>query len=443
MLNAFKKHIELQFSELTQASCLLAISGGRDSVVLAHLLKVCHIDFAMAHCNFGLRDAESDRDEQFVKELASTLNVSIHSKRFETKAYAKNAGISTQMAARQLRYSWFEKLQETYKLPFLLTAHHLDDQLETFLMHLNRGSGIDGLTGIPSHNGAVRRPLLPFSRSQITQYALANHIAWREDSSNASDDYLRNALRHQLLPKLYELLPDLQSNLQDSFNYLKGSRDLVGDAVARFRESELKKEDGTTYISINALLKTSNPEAYLYELLKNESPNMEDLMSLLSGQTGKYVSCGNVKVIKDRNRLIFVDSTSVPAQEPVEITDFNTSYEIFDGTVTLRVVDTEDALTFVKNNKAHNTLFFDATLISGAMKLRTWEKGDKMQPYGMRGTKLVSDLLIDNKISLTAKEKVVVLTYNNKILGVLGLRASKHYAVSQQTSQIMMITHTL
>lgn len=442
MLTAFKSHIDTQFPELKDATCLLAISGGRDSVVLARLLKECAITFSFAHVNFNLREQESDCDQAFVAQLAAAMNIPFFVTQFNTKQRARERGISTQMAARDLRYDWFQEVQQQHNIPFLVTAHHLDDQLETFLINLSRGSGIDGLTGIPSHNGAIRRPLLPFSRAQITQYALENNLNWREDSSNSSTDYLRNAVRSKIVPAIYEVLPDLQANLQNSFEYIKGSKDLVGDAVVHFRESEMHTNDQKIYIPVASLLKMSNPAAYLYELLKHESPHMENVVGLLHAQTGKYVFCGATLVLRDRDYIVLAARGDEVVLTELELNEFNKSYVFNGSTITVATVAVTEPLAFVKKNRNAATFFLDEAFITSAMFLRIWEQGDKMAPYGMNGSKLVSDLIIDHKIPLIDKEKVVVLTFKNNILGVLGLRASKHFAVSQQTANIIMITYT-
>ncbi len=443
MIAAFKKHLEAQFPELKGNLCLLAISGGRDSVVLAHVLHVCNINFALAHCNFKLRGTASDDDEAFVVQLANNLKVAVYTTTFETKKQAKEQGISTQMAARDLRYAWFQKLQETHHIPYVLTAHHMDDQIETFFINLNRGSGLDGLTGIPARNGSIRRPLLPFSREEITQYAIANNITWHEDASNESLDYLRNAIRHQLLPLVDKMLPDLKKNIAHTFTYLKGSKYLVDDAVVRFRESVIDKDLETKYVPIAFIKTQSNPAAYLYELLKTDSPHIPDILDLLDSQTGKFVICGEKMVSRDRENLIISSRQPATLVEPLEITDFNKTYEYANQCIDFKLVETNKPLTFVKQNASNARIFLDAAHISGSLFLKMWEKGDKIEPYGMVGAKLVSDLLIDHKIPRVNKEKIVVLTNENNILGVLGIRASRHHAVTAQTSQLIMISYSL
>lgn len=443
MIAAFKKHIDAQFPELKGDLCLLAISGGRDSVVLAHLLHSCDINFALAHCNFKLRGDASDGDEKFVAQLAAHFKVPFYSTQFETKKQAKQQGVSTQMVARDLRYAWFQKLQEMHKMPFVLTAHHLDDQIETFFINLNRGSGLDGLTGIPARNGSIRRPLLPFSREEITQYALAHNITWREDASNESKDYLRNAIRHDLLPLMNKVLPDFKNKIAHTFTYLNGSKDLVDDALVRFRESVISKDPETTYLPVEFIRAQSNPAAYLYELLKVENPHMPDILDLLNSQTGKFVICGSKMVSRDRENLIISTRQPVTLLEPLQITDFNKTYNYANQCIDFKIVETTNPLSFVKRNANNAKIFLDVANINGPLFVKIWERGDKIEPYGMVGAKLVSDLLIDHKIPRINKEKIVVLTNENKILGVLGIRAGRHHAVTTQTSKIIMISYSI
>lgn len=442
MLERFKSHITQQFPALLQGNCLLAISGGRDSVVLAHLLQACHVTIAFAHCNFNLRGAESDGDERFVKQLAFKMHKKYHVTHLDTTKTAQERGISTQMAARDLRYDWFNHLKEKYGYDFLLTAHHLDDQLETFLINLSRGSGIDGLTGIPAQNGWINRPLLPFNRDEITRYAQVHSLVWREDSSNASNKYIRNALRNKVLPLLKVALPDLQGNLQQTFEHLKGSKELVSDAVVRFRESEITTDDSRMYIPIEAIKKQTAPAAYLYELLKDHKPHMPDIMALLDAQTGALTYCGKKQILRDRAHLILEDTTAKDAFAPMAISNFNSKTVYCGHSIVLTTLSTENALQYVKNNSSSNNLFLDAAFINHDLVVRQWRQGDKIAPFGMRGTKLVSDLIIDAKIPLIDKEKVVVLEYENKILSVLGIRAGNHFTVSKNTTQLLVIKYT-
>ncbi len=210
---------------------LIAISGGLDSVVLTHLCHDLKLDFSLAHCNFNLRGEESDADEQFVMDLADSLNREVFVESFDKEDYARLNKLSTQMAARKLRYDWFEELADQLEFDFVLTAHHADDNLETVLINLSRGTGLDGLTGIPEQNGNIVRPLLPFSRDDIEAYAKLKNWKWREDSSNTSDTYLRNALRHHVVPKLKELNPQMLQNFGKTVSHLRDVKDILQDRI--------------------------------------------------------------------------------------------------------------------------------------------------------------------------------------------------------------------
>jgi len=217
-INAFKDHINNHLYFLNQSKLIIAISGGLDSVVLAYLCQKINLNIVLAHCNFSLRDQESDTDEAFVVNLAKQLGVAVFTTRFNTNAYVTKTKLSVQMAARELRYNWFELLSKEQKCDYVLTAHHADDNLETFLINLSRGTGLEGLTGIPQVNHKIVRPLLPFSRADIKTFAQRNYISWREDSSNASVKYIRNKLRHDVIPELKKINPKFLQNFNKTQN---------------------------------------------------------------------------------------------------------------------------------------------------------------------------------------------------------------------------------
>ncbi|HEX9825611.1 MAG TPA: tRNA lysidine(34) synthetase TilS, partial [Flavobacteriaceae bacterium] len=232
MLQKLRDHINSRLPFLAKSKCLVAISGGMDSVVLAHLCHKMEIDIALAHCNFNLRGDESDADEDFVLQLAEDLNLEVFIESFDTEAYAKTHKLSTQMAARELRYAWFDDLMEQLHFDYVLTAHHADDNLETFLINLSRGTGLEGLTGIPEINGNIVRPLLPFSRQELEYYAIKNKLKWREDSSNIATKYLRNKLRHEVIPTLKEINPQILQNFNKTLSFLQDSNEIMEDCIA-------------------------------------------------------------------------------------------------------------------------------------------------------------------------------------------------------------------
>ncbi|WOI24034.1 tRNA lysidine(34) synthetase TilS [Nonlabens ulvanivorans] len=443
MLTAFQEHLHDHFSNLREKRLLIAISGGLDSVVLTHLLFNTGYKIALAHCNFHLRSSESDQDEQFVRQLAGRLKMDCHVAQFDTLDYASKRGVSTQMAARELRYDFFDDLCNDHNYDYLLTAHHLDDQIETFFINLNRGAGLNGLQGIPRVNGRVIRPLLPFSREQIQNYAIDAQISWREDSSNSSNKYQRNQLRNQILPLLHEALPQFKTHFAQSLGYLKGSQDLVNDAVLRFRESVIKTTPTGIKINLSQLKTFSNPQAYLYEVVKAYGfYNMKDVMNIVDGQSGKRIESDQFVLFKDRERVVIEELRLL---KPIELTidDSCVQYHFYDASIDIEKINVEDANAFVKDNHDKNVLFLDASQVCYPLILRSWKNGDRIKPLGMKGSKLVSDVLTDSKVSFIAKEKIVVLTWEDEILWIVGIRSSRHGKVTSSTNQLLKITYKI
>jgi tRNA(Ile)-lysidine synthase len=441
MLAAFQKHLKNNFPELFSVPIALAISGGKDSTVLAHLLVQLGIKFDLIHCNFHLRGAESDADQLFVEQLAKQWNAVFHLESFETKQVAQSRGISIQMAARDLRYEAFDRISVQQNYQCILVAHHLDDQLETFLIHLGRGAGLHGLTGIRAHKGCIARPLLPFSRDQISEFATKNKISWREDSSNSSTAYLRNELRHEVLPVLHQALPHLKSNLLGALNHLKGSELLLDVEVARFRESGTTTNSGRLEIHIEKLKATVHPEAYLYELLKEYHFNLPDAMLLLNAQNGKNIKSGNMLLTKERKVLI-LSTAAVSEAVYLEIDSLSETVEVENMQLKLKKLQVEDATAYLKNSNLTDKILLDTHKIEWPLILRTWQHGDRIKPYGMQGSKLISDLLTDGKIPSLEREKVVVLISGSEIIWLVGIRTSRHHKITSETKSIIEITQT-
>ncbi|WP_298955908.1 tRNA lysidine(34) synthetase TilS [uncultured Nonlabens sp.] len=439
MLLAFKNHIKNHFPEFSTASIAVAISGGKDSVVLAYLLDQLDFNFELIHCNFHLRDLESDGDQIFVEKMAANMDRKLHVLHFDTSQVAQDRNISIQMAARDLRYEAFDKIAVENKFQHILVAHHLDDQLETFLINLGRGAGLHGLTGIRERNGFISRPLLPFSRGQISDYATQNHIEWREDSSNSSTKYLRNKLRHDVIPLLHDALPHLEGNFSNTLSYLKNSELLQDVEVARFRESGTKTISGNLTINIELLKKTLKPDAYLFELLKNYRFNIHDAVKLLDSENGKTIKSGEMRLVKDRDALILSGINDIN-EVHIEIDEKTTAVTTTEVNLEIKHILNKDLLTYVKNNSSNNKLFLDTSKLTMPLILRTWQHGDRIQPYGMRGSKLISDVLTDSKISSLKREKALVLTSGNDLIWLVGKRASKHHKITSRTQSIIEIT---
>jgi len=435
MQEVFKNQIESEFSFMTNSRCILAISGGIDSVVLTYLLHDLNIDFALAHCNFNLRGQESDEDEQFVLDLAERFDREVFVQSFDTEDYAREHKCSIQMAARELRYNWFNELANQLKFDYIITAHHADDNLETFLINFLRGTGINGLTGIPTINDNILRPLLNFSRESIETYAKANAIKWREDSSNAQRKYLRNKLRQEVIPTLKEMNPNLLSSFKNTLENLNDTADIVEEslnAVAKRAIVEIN-EDFVSY-KISEFKKVNNSKAYLFEMFKDYGfTEWNDVVDLLEAETGKYVVSNTHKLTKHREFLILSGIDEIKSEKTaVEINQEQTNIETPIGRIRItQVTDIDD------NDK--NVVFVEGLKLNYPLSLRLWQKGDFFYPLGMKGKKKVSKYLKDEKLTPIEKANTWVLTSGGQIVWVVGRRGAENYKVNESSHQIIKI----
>ncbi|TXE10821.1 tRNA lysidine(34) synthetase TilS [Gelidibacter salicanalis] len=433
MLETFQKHLETNLNMLHDGKLLIAISGGLDSVVLTHLCKNLNLKVSLAHCNFNLRGDESDTDEAFVLQMAEDFNMEVFIECFETETYAKEQGLSIQMAARELRYAWFQELAAQLNFDYILTAHHADDNLETFLINFTRGTGLEGLTGIPEISGKLIRPLLPFSREVLEVYAIGQNIAWREDSSNASTKYLRNKLRHDIIPILKQMNPQLLQNFQTTISNLQDSQDLIDDSVVRIQKKMTVAEDGQIKLDVHKLNKLSNPKAYLYQLLKDFNfTAWTDVVNLLDAQSGKQVFSSTHRLLKDRDFLLLSEIDSeTQAQAIVIETNENEVIGPF-GTLFFEKIDTI-------SETALNIIYVDAEKLIFPLILRRWEEGDLFYPIGMKGKKKLSKYFKDEKLSLIEKEQVWILESAGDVVWVVGKRADDRFKVTENTTNILKI----
>ncbi|MEM7187195.1 MAG: tRNA lysidine(34) synthetase TilS [Bacteroidota bacterium] len=433
MAEPFKSHIESLIPK--EKKLLLGCSGGVDSVVLGHLLHSLGYSFGLAHCNFGLRGTESDEDEAFVGSLANSLEVPIHAQRFETRTYSEENNLSIQMAARALRYAWFEELRLEHAYDQILTAHHADDDLETFFINLSRGTGIRGLTGIPQQTETILRPLLPFGRDVILKYAQQMEFYWREDSSNARTDYVRNKFRHEVIPAYKAAVEQPLKTLAKTQNHLRDSAQLIEDYMALVVNLVVTEFVDGYSIDIPKLINLPNPKSLLYELLRTFGfTAWDDIGDLLTAQSGKQVMSTTHRVVKDRDLLLI--STLPEPEKP-------TSYPIRGAqtqlTTPIRLV-LETADRYEITNAF--TIFVDADKLTFPLELRKWKEGDSFQPFGMEGKKKLSKFFKDEKLSLIAKQKVWVLCNEQEIVWVVGMRMDDRYKVSKDTQHIIRIAYT-
>nr|WP_221279850.1 tRNA lysidine(34) synthetase TilS [Algibacter amylolyticus] len=431
--NTLQTHINKNLSFLNEGKILIAISGGIDSVVLTHLCHQLKLDITLAHCNFNLRGAESEADEASVANLANKLNLEVFVERFDTQTFATDAKLSIQMAARELRYNWFNDLANQLKFDYILTAHHADDNLETFLINFTRGTGLEGLTGIPEVNGKFVRPLLPFSSQDIENYAAKNNISWRDDSSNKSVKYLRNKLRHQVIPVLKEINPSLLQSFQNTLNNLKETNHIVEDSVDTFLNKAIENIEGNEVrFKIAEFKKLNNPKPYLYEALKEFGfTQWDDIVSLLDGETGKQVFSNTYRLIKNRAHLL-LSKIDVEHHKSISVLKNEKQIETPFG---ILFFDEADAIF----GKRTNVIYVDKSKLQFPLTIKKYEEGDVFYPLGMTGKKKVSKYFKDEKLSLLDKENTWLLYSGKDIVWVINRRADNRFRVTESTKQIMKI----
>jgi len=433
MLEDFKRHIAQDVPFLLDSSLLVTVSGGLDSMLLLLLCRQAGLRVSVAHCNFNLRAAESDGDQAFVVDYCTLHNIPIYIKGFDTSAYAKTSKTSTQIAARELRYQWFSELALAKNFKYILTAHHLNDDLETFLINLGRGTGIKGLTGIPVINGKIVRPLIKFSRKRIRDYALDQALQWREDSSNATDNYVRNHIRHHAIPNLEEAQPNILKGLQHTQEHLKQSERLLKVYTAQLRQQFITGSKGEEVIDLVVLAAHPEPEAVLYQLLSQYGfTAWDDIYKLPQSQSGKEITSSTHRLLKDRDNLIIsvikvdVARSYYWRKEEKNIEGDFGKLSVGEGAVVASISKQE--------------IVVDAASIQYPLTIRKWRDGDFFYPYGMKGKKKLSKYLKDEKVSLIAKEKVWLLCSNNAVVWVIGHRADDRFKVVDTTQKTIKFT---
>lgn len=440
MVSAFSQFIEERSLCNPNHKILVGVSGGIDSIVMLDLFDKAGYDISIAHFNFKLRGQESDQDELFVRKLDKKYKVKVFTKSFDTEPYAKDNKLSIQEAARNLRYNWFEKLAIDKGFDRIAIGQHLDDQIETFFINLFRGSGVKGLKGMPVKRGKIIRPLMFANRKQIKDYADTHKLKYREDSSNTSEKYLRNSIRHNLLPILTEIKSSSDDSILKSIGHLtedyQDFQKLLNDLRVR-----IIQKDKVSRTSINEV-KIMNASLF-YQLLSIFNFNREVtdaiLLSIQNKATGKIFYSSSHKLLIDRYYL-FVEEKERPGSENEYLIDDN-----------VKVIHEPIHLNFTKFqndksmhiNKSSEYAYFDFDKLVFPLKLRKWRKGDRFIPFGMRGNKLVSDYLIDAKVSRFDKEKVWVLLSDENIIWIVGYRTSEIYRLKHNTKTCLKIIYKL
>jgi len=433
MLTRFREHIEKEFPELLEKKFLLACSGGMDSTVLLWLCHSLEMDFSIAHCNFGLRGQESDEDADWVVELGKNINKRVYLKNFNTVDYIKQNKVSVQVAARELRYAWFKELQEENDLKYCITAHHADDNLETFLINLSRGTGIKGLMGIPVKTKLLARPLLVFTREEIADYALENHLKWREDSSNREFKYLRNQIRHGVLPRIKETHPAFMQNFAQTQLFLRESQAIIENHLKEIRNEAFVEEQGVIKIRISILNKLSPKQAYLHGLLFSYGfKEYSDIEALLQSTSGKVLYSNTHRLVKDRDFLL-LQALQSPGSKAFY---YPFPIDTIEAPVSLKIEEVAQM-----GPLSESILYLDKETLKDSLVIRKWKKGDYFYPLGMQGNKkLLSKYFKDEKMDLITKENQWLLCIDGAIAWVIGRRADERFKVTEKTQNIIKIS---
>ena len=445
LLNAFKKYIQQEKLYQPNTQWLLAISGGVDSIVLLHLCLQVNIPVILAHANFQLRGEESNRDEDFVNQLATQHQLPIHVKRFDTKAYTIEHKLSTQVAARELRYSWFNDLTldlsngegKKAKQLYIATAHHADDNVETVLINFFKGTGISGLHGILPKQKNIIRPLLFATKKEILDYAKKENLKWVEDSSNATDTYTRNAVRHQLIPVIENIFPTAQQNLQQNILKFRDAEILYQQALQQWIKKLCTHKNQECHIPVNRLVQLPAAQTILFEIIRTyhfTSAQVQDAWALTTADSGKWIQSPTHRIIRNRAWLIITPLQSTQTQHIV-IDHFDDVVHYPEGIVQAKNVSAE------KCNIEANTqiAYLDAKHIHFPLLLRPWAQGDYFYPLGLGKKKKLSRFFIDQKLSLPEKEKVWVLEMDKKIIWIIGYRIDDRFKVTPQTKTVLKI----
>lgn len=422
----FLSHISSVFPELDNAGVLIAVSGGVDSMVLLHLMQQTTNILAVAHCNFGLRGVDSDADQRLVRDYCDSHQITFHTRLFDTKLPKQ----STQMAARQLRYSWFQELCDTHKYDFVLTAHHADDVLETFFINLSRGTGIAGLKGIPPKSGKVLRPLLPFEKEELQAYANKHQLPWREDLSNATDDYLRNRIRHHVVPAFRDIAPDAFRQALLSIDLTAVAADAIGGMTENLKKSLFVWDDTHHFhsINLNELQKLTPLPFWLFQLFGSYGFDSKEVSKLFSSQSGKTLVSGNYMLEKGRGVFLLHTQEVQPQLECMEV-----PFAGIDMPIRIEIEHTERLTSDSKNE-----LIIDADKVQFPITLRKWQPGDVFYPSGMQGSKKISKFFKDQKWSAKEKTAQWLLCNGNDVMWIVGQRADRRFLTENKTQKLKL-----
>lgn len=433
-VNQFVNFIEQNALFTPAAKILAAVSGGIDSVLMVHLLKTAGYDFGIAHCNFQLRDDEALRDQAFCRNLATTLGVPFHTINFDTEQYAAENKISIQMAARDLRYQWFDTISQHSDYEVVALAHHQNDTIETILLNLTRGTGIAGLHGILPKNGKLVRPLLFLTRAEIQTIVTTEGLTFVEDSSNASAKYARNKIRLEVVPKLKELNPSLEKTFENNLLHFRELEQLLEIRLDELRQTLPQIHNDLTYLPITKVKKLNPKRLLLFKLLDEYGFNettIGDLIASLDKHPGRVFESGTHTLLLDRDNIILKLKAAAP---PAEVIINAADHEANFGVYKLNLLH-DDSPLIIKDNPL--AVSIDANKLVYPLRMRSWHEGDHFFPLGMKGKKKLSDFFINQKVPLHQKEEIPVLVNGNgEIMWVGGYRPDERYKVSDNTKKV-------
>lgn len=420
---------------------IIGVSGGTDSVVLLHILVSLGYDCIIAHCNFHLRMEESDRDEEFVRNMAIEYKIPLHCIDFETIKYAEKNGISIEMAARDLRYSWFNELLEKHNAQAIAVAHHADDNIETMLINLVRGTGLRGLKGIPNRNNKVVRPLLCCTRDEIENYLIRQNLEHVEDSTNASVDYNRNKIRNEVLPLLTEINPSVRQTLYNTIQHIEGSLTIYQQAIENIEQQVVHKSSGLVKMDIDMICKQADVPTVMFELLYpyQFSPRViEQITNQLKAESGKVFYSETHRLVKDRKMLIISAKDDHKQNEFMLSQDDFQIQSPFSLSVNRQFVDSDFVVS-----KDKNRIHVDASKLIFPLLIRKWKEGDSFFPFGMKQRKKLSDFFINNKFSLIDKEQTWLLVSDDEIVWIVGHRMDNRFKVTVETKEVIEFNYNL
>ena len=430
MIKKIKEYIKSNNLFDPNTKLLVAVSGGMDSMFLLHILMKLDYELEIIHCNFCLRGSESDLDEEFVKEYAFNNNIKIHTKSFDTLEFAKEEKISTQMAARDLRYLYFEEIRTISNCDHIVIAHNSDDDVETFFINLTRGTGLKGLSGIRKKNKKIVRPILSIARSEISEYVNLNNISYREDSSNRKSDYIRNNFRNNIFPLLSDINPSFKKTILNQIKILDEVYQMHSIVIEQDLKKMKSKFENGFRIKFSDILLKNFPMVYIYELFHPYGFKDFDsiYLAIKVQESGKVFVSNNFKLLIDRE-YIYLSKKLIVKNDNYKIEQ--NVREIYKPIKLKFFVSSE--VDFIKNS---HQAFLDIKKITFPLILRKWQKGDSFYPLGMRNKKKLSDFFIDEKLSIYDKDNVWLLCSNNDIIWVIGYRIDDRYKITNNTKKM-------